>query len=70
MIREESKLGIAMDLIEYKIAEVMVKKRECNDVQEINKLEEEFKKLNMEKKEIYAGNIKYIDKIIEERNMM
>lgn len=66
MINEASKLGIAMDLIENKIAKKMIERRTAKE-EDLAIIEEELKSLYNEKNEIYAKNYEYIDKIIEER---
>lgn len=69
MLNEAPKLGIAMDLIEYKIAEKMVERRTNENKELLPKIEKELKELLQEKKEIYAGNIERINNIIEERKL-
>lgn len=62
MISNESKLSIAIELIETKIGNLMAKENERNE----EKTEEELHKLLLCREEIYKGNYNIIDKIIEE----
>lgn len=62
MIPEEAKISIAIELIESKIANCMLRRRETKD----EEIEEEYKFLILDRDEIYKGNYKIIDKIIKE----
>lgn len=62
MISDATKISIAMDLIESKIAKCILKKREVKD----EKIEREYQNLLLEKEEIYKGNYEVINKIINE----
>lgn len=62
MIPEEAKISIAIELIESKIANCMLRRRETKD----EEIEEEYKFLILDRDEIYKGNYKIIDKIINE----
>lgn len=62
MILEESKMSIAMELIENKIGNCTARKRKIKD----DRIEEEYNKLLLEREEIYKGNYNEINKIIDE----
>lgn len=63
MISDAAKISIAMDLIESKIAKCMIKKRESKEAE----IEREYKRLLLEREEIYKGNYEVINKIINEK---
>lgn len=62
MIPDEAKISIAMELIENKIANCLIKRRSSKD-EEVEKM---YSSLIIEREEIYKGNYKVIDKIITE----
>lgn len=62
MISEASKISIAMELIEQKIANCMRKRREAKD----EKTEIEYKNLLSDRDQIYKGNYEVINKMINE----
>lgn len=62
MIPDEVKISIAMDLIEKKLSNYIIKRREYKD----EELEKKYKSILIEREEIYKGNYKIIDKIINE----
>ena len=63
MLNEASKLRIAIDIIEDKIAQKSVEMRKCEDSQE--KLKNEFTQLLEIRNEIRMGNEQYINEIIK-----
>lgn len=65
MIKEEAKLGIAMDMMTYKIAQQTIKIRENKDQNKTAELEKELDKLINEQKQVYANNYNVINKIID-----
>ncbi len=62
MILEETKISIAMELIENKIGDCMNKRSTIKN----EKIEAEYNKLLLEREEIYKGNYNVINKIINE----
>jgi len=62
MISEATKISIAMQLIEEKIARCMVKKRS----EKSEETKEEYNKLLIKREEIYKGNHEIINEIIKE----
>lgn len=66
MINEACKLGIAIDLIEDKIAKKMIEKRNCS-IDVLQKIEHELEEILYERDEIYKGNYEFINKIIKEK---
>lgn len=69
MINEASKLGIAMDLIESKLANKIIEMRKNKDEKNALRLEKEYELIMKEKNEIYAGNMEYINAIIDEQKI-
>lgn len=61
-MNEACKLSVAMEMIENKIAQSMIKMRETKDSKE----EENYKNLIKTREEIYKGNMNEINKIIKE----
>lgn len=62
MISDASKISIAMELIEQKIADCIRKRREAKD----EKTEIEYRNLLSDRDQIYKGNYDVINKIISE----
>ena len=62
MVSDASKISIAMELIEQKIANCMRARRKSKD----ENIENEYRKLLSEKEQIYKGNYDVINKIINE----
>lgn len=65
MINEASKLRIAIDIIEEKIAKKSIEIRKCEDQAEKEKLKNELTQLLEIGNEIHMGNAIYIDEIIK-----
>lgn len=65
MINEASKLRIAIDIIEDKIAKKSIEMRKCEDLEKKEKIKNEFTQLLEISNEIHRGNSKYIDEIIK-----
>lgn len=65
-INEKSKLNLAIDITEGKVADILREKRECKDINEINKLDLEFKNLICKRELVYNGNKNIIDSVIKE----
>ena len=62
MVSEASKISIAMELIEQKIADCMRRKRKSKD----EDIQNEYRKLLSDRDQIYKGNYDVINKIINE----
>lgn len=62
MISDASKISIAMELIEQKIANCMRTRRKSKD----ENIENEYRKLLLDRDQIYKGNYDVINKIINE----
>ena len=62
MVSEASKISIAMELIEQKIADCMRRKRKSKD----EDIQNEYRKLLLDRDQIYKGNYDVINKIINE----
>ena len=69
MINEASKLGIAMNLVESKLANKTIEMRKNQDEKNALRLEKEYELITKEKNEIYAGNMEYINAIIDEQKI-
>ncbi len=61
-MKQASKLRVAREIIENKIAECMIQLRNSSD----EELQKKYKILINIREEIYKGNIKEIDKVIKE----
>lgn len=61
-MKQESKLSVAMEIIETQIGECMIKLRNSNE----KELQEKYQDLISKREEIYNGNNDEIDKIIKE----
>lgn len=62
MVSEASKISIAMELIEQKIADCMRRRRKSKD----EDIQNEYRKLLLDRDQIYKGNYDVINKIINE----
>ncbi len=65
MINEASKLRMATDIIESKIAQKSIEIRQCNDEQKSKVLTKQFEDLIRIQDMVQLGNDKFVDEVIK-----